>query len=81
MHNSGRGIKILNDEVEGAAPGGTLSGEKAFRLYDTYGFPLDLTQISCAAMALEVDIAGFDEAMEAQKAAARAAWTGSGGAN
>ena len=76
----GRGIKILNDEVEGAAPGGTLSGEKAFRLYDTYGFPLDLTQDFLRGYGWQVDIAGFDEAMEAQKAAARAAWTGSGGA-
>ena len=75
----GRGIKILNDEVEGAASGGTLSGEKAFRLYDTYGFPLDLTQDFLRGYGWQVDIAGFDKAMEAQKAAARAAWTGSGG--
>ena len=75
----GRGIKILNDEVEGASAGGTLSGEKAFRLYDTYGFPLDLTQDFLRGYGWQVDIAGFDEAMAAQKAAARAAWTGSGG--
>ena len=75
----GRGIKILNDEVDGAAQGGTLSGEKAFRLYDTYGFPLDLTQDFLRGYGWQVDIAGFDKAMEAQKAAARAAWTGSGG--
>ena len=75
----GRGIKILNDEVEGKASGGTLSGEKAFRLYDTYGFPLDLTQDFLRGYGWDVDQAGFDEAMAAQKAAARAAWSGSGG--
>ena len=75
----GRGIKILTDEVDGASAGGTLSGEKAFRLYDTYGFPLDLTQDFLRGYGWQVDIAGFDEAMAAQKAAARAAWTGSGG--
>ena len=69
----GRGIKILNDEVEGKASGGTLSGEKAFRLYDTYGFPLDLTQDFLRGYGWDVDQAGFDEAMAAQKAAARAA--------
>ena len=75
----GRGIKILNDEVEGKPSGGTLAGEKAFRLYDTYGFPLDLTQDFLRGYGWEVDKAGFDEAMAAQKAAARAAWSGSGG--
>ena len=75
----GRGIKILNDEVEGKPSGGTLAGEKAFRLYDTYGFPLDLTQDFLRGYGWEVDQAGFDEAMAAQKAAARAAWSGSGG--
>ena len=75
----GRGMKILNDEVAGQASGGTLSGEKAFRLYDTYGFPLDLTQDFLRGYGWTVDQAGFDEAMAAQKAAARAAWSGSGG--
>ena len=75
----GRGIKILNDEVAGQGSGGTLSGEKAFRLYDTYGFPLDLTQDFLRGYGWTVDQAGFDEAMAAQKAAARAAWSGSGG--
>ena len=75
----GRGIKILNDEVAVQASGGTLSGEKAFRLYDTYGFPLDLTQDFLRGYGWTVDQAGFDEAMAAQKAAARAAWSGSGG--
>ena len=75
----GRGMKILDDEVQGKAEGGTLSGDKAFRLYDTYGFPLDLTQDFLRGYGWQVDIAGFDEAMAAQKAAARAAWAGSGG--
>ncbi|MGC6516724.1 MAG: alanine--tRNA ligase [Candidatus Puniceispirillaceae bacterium] len=74
----GRGMKILNDEVSGKASGGTLSGDKAFRLYDTYGFPLDLTQDFLRGYGWDVDQAGFDEAMAAQKAAARAAWAGSG---
>lgn len=75
----GRGIKILTDEVEGKASGGTLAGDKAFRLYDTFGFPLDLTQDFLRGYGWNVDQAGFDEAMAAQKAAARAAWSGSGG--
>ena len=75
----GRGIKILTDEVEGKASGGTFAGEKAFRLYDTFGFPLDLTQDFLRGYGWDVDQAGFDEAMAAQKAAARAAWSGSGG--
>ena len=76
----GRGIKILTDEVEGKASGGTFAGDKAFRLYDTFGFPLDLTQDFLRGYGWDVDQAGFDEAMAAQKAAARAAWSGSGGA-
>ena len=75
----GRGMKLLTDEVAGKASGGTLSGETAFRLYDTYGFPLDLTQDFLRGYGWQVDQAGFDAAMAAQKAAARAAWTGSGG--
>ena len=75
----GRGMKLLTDEVAGKASGGTLSGETAFRLYDTYGFPLDLTQDFLRGYGWQVDQAGFDDAMAAQKAAARAAWTGSGG--
>ena len=75
----GRGIKILTDEVEGQPSGGVFAGDKAFRLYDTFGFPLDLTQDFLRGYGWEVDQAGFDEAMAAQKAAARAAWSGSGG--
>jgi alanyl-tRNA synthetase len=58
--------------------GSRLSGETAFRLYDTYGFPLDLTQDALRARGIEVDVAGFNLAMARQKAEARAAWAGSG---
>ncbi|MDA9765429.1 alanine--tRNA ligase, partial [Alphaproteobacteria bacterium] len=73
-----RGLKILTAEVEGKVSGGTLSGETAFKLYDTYGFPLDLTEDFMRGYDWQVDIAGFDSAMKAQKEAARAAWSGSG---
>ncbi|MBO9582301.1 MAG: alanine--tRNA ligase, partial [Sphingobium sp.] len=73
-----KGLKLLDEAVVGLAPGGTLPGETAFRLYDTYGFPYDLTEDALRAQGLGVDRAGFDAAMAAQKAAARAAWKGSG---
>jgi len=73
-----KGLKLLDEAVVGLAPGGTLAGETAFRLYDTYGFPYDLTEDALRTQGLGVDRAGFDEAMAAQKAAARAAWKGSG---
>ncbi len=73
-----KGLKLLDEAVIGLAPGATLPGETAFRLYDTYGFPYDLTEDALRAQGLGVDRAGFDEAMAAQKAAARAAWKGSG---
>ena len=75
-----RGLKILTDKLDGQNAGGTLDGETAFRLYDTYGFPLDLTQDYLRGYGWQVDTDGFDQAMAAQKAAARAAWSGSGGA-
>ncbi|MCI5045202.1 MAG: alanine--tRNA ligase [Aquisalinus sp.] len=75
-----RGLRILGDELENLGDGEKLSGEAAFRLYDTYGFPLDLTQDALRREGLEVDTDGFDAAMEAQKAAARANWAGSGDA-
>ena len=78
----GRGLKILVDEVEGKgkakAKGGTLDGETAFKLYDTYGFPFDLTQDIMRGYGWKVDTKGFDAAMEKQKAKARKAWAGSG---
>ena len=55
-----------------------LAGEIAFKLYDTYGFPLDLTRTRCAREASAVDVEGFNAAMERQRAEARSAWAGSG---
>ena len=73
-----RGIKLLDDEVSSLNKGDVLDGEVAFKLYDTYGFPLDLTQDALRAKGLGVDADGFGAAMEKQKAEARAAWKGSG---
>ncbi|MEM9755076.1 MAG: alanine--tRNA ligase, partial [Pseudomonadota bacterium] len=73
-----RGLKLLDDEVAKLPEGGDLPGAAAFRLYDTYGFPLDLTQDALREMGRGVDLAGFEAAMAAQKAKARAAWSGSG---
>jgi alanyl-tRNA synthetase len=72
------GLKLLDEATASLPEGGTLPGETAFKLYDTYGFPLDLTEQALVEKKLKVDTAGFDEAMAAQKAAARAAWKGSG---
>ena len=74
----GRGLQILADETEGLGEGATLSGETAFKLYDTYGFPLDLTQDALRTRGIGVDQAGFDAAMARQKAEARKSWAGSG---
>ena len=74
----GRGLKILVDQVENMPKGGTLDGDTAFKLYDTYGFPLDLTQDVMRGFDWSVDLDGFNAAMEAQKAKARKAWSGSG---
>ena len=73
-----RGLSILEAESRDLAAGQNLSGETAFTLYDTYGFPLDLTQDALKGRGIGVDTAGFASAMERQKQAARAAWTGSG---
>ncbi len=73
-----RGLKLLDDEVAGLAEGAALPGEAAFKLYDTYGFPLDLTQDALRDRGVDVDTEGFDTAMAAQKAKARAAWSGTG---
>ena len=72
-----RGLKLLDDEL-GQVKDNTLPGAVAFKLYDTYGFPLDLTQDALREKGLQVDTAGFDAAMEKQRAEARAAWSGSG---
>ncbi|KKB13306.1 alanyl-tRNA synthetase [Devosia geojensis] len=74
----GRGLQILAEESEGLNEGATLSGETAFKLYDTYGFPLDLTQDALRTRGIGVDQAGFDAAMARQKAEARKNWAGSG---
>ena len=73
-----RGLSLLEEETARLAPGEPLPGETAFRLYDTYGFPLDLTQDAMRERGLQVDLPGFDAAMDAQKQLARAAWVGTG---
>ena len=73
-----RGLKLLDDEVSGLADGAALSGAAAFKLYDTFGFPLDLTQDALREQGRAVDTDGFNTAMAAQKAKARAAWSGTG---
>ncbi len=73
-----RGLKLLDEELSDLEEGAPLPGEAAFKLYDTYGFPLDLTQDALREKGREVDTDGFDAAMAEQKAKARAAWSGSG---
>ncbi|MBV8576599.1 MAG: alanine--tRNA ligase, partial [Acetobacteraceae bacterium] len=73
-----RGLHLLADETARLGGGQALPGEVAFRLYDTYGFPLDLTQDALREEGRAVDIAGFESAMAEQRARARAAWAGSG---
>ncbi len=73
-----RGLTILDTESAGLGEGATFSGETAFTLYDTYGFPLDLTQDALRPRGIVVDTAAFDAAMQLQKQKARAAWAGSG---
>lgn len=73
-----KGLKLLDEATAGMADGSTLSGETAFKLYDTFGFPYDLTEDALRAQGLQVDREGFDAAMAEQKRAARAAWKGSG---
>src|SRR5690606_7201976 len=73
-----RGLGLLSDATEGMGEGDRLDGETAFKLYDTYGFPLDLTQDALRQRGISVDLEGFDAAMARQKAEARANWAGSG---
>ena len=73
-----RGLKLLDDELAALPEDANLPGAAAFKLYDTYGFPLDLTQDALREKGREVDTDGFDAAMAEQKAKARAAWAGSG---
>ena len=72
------GLRLLDEATADLGEGGTLSGETAFKLYDTFGFPYDLTEDALRSQGLKVDRAGFDTAMAEQKAKARAAWKGSG---
>lgn len=74
----GRGLQILESETSGLGEGDVLNGAAAFKLYDTYGFPLDLTQDALRSRNITVDQAGFDAAMAQQKAEARKNWAGSG---
>ncbi|WP_394153141.1 alanine--tRNA ligase [Loktanella salsilacus] len=73
-----RGLKLLDDEVSRLGDGENLPGEAAFKLYDTYGFPLDLTQDALREKGRGVNTEGFDSAMAEQKQKARAAWSGTG---
>jgi alanyl-tRNA synthetase len=73
-----RGLKLLEEATQGMSRGDGLSGETAFRLYDTYGFPLDLTEDALRTRGIAVDTAGFNAAMARQREEARKAWVGSG---
>ncbi len=73
-----RGLGLLSDASADLSDGDQFNGETAFKLYDTYGFPLDLTQDALRAKGVSVDTAAFTAAMERQKAEARASWSGSG---
>jgi alanyl-tRNA synthetase len=73
-----RGLKLLDEASAGLGRGQQLAGETAFKLYDTFGFPLDLTEDALKARGISVDKPAFDAAMEKQREDARAAWSGSG---
>ena len=72
------GLRLLDEATAGLATGATLPGETAFKLYDTFGFPYDLTEDALRSQGFGIDREGFDAAMARQKQAARAAWKGSG---
>jgi alanyl-tRNA synthetase len=74
----GRGTALLDEATISLGEGDVLSGETAFRLYDTFGYPLDLTQDAVRAKGMTVDVAGFDAAMDRQRTMARENWAGSG---
>ncbi|HMJ43261.1 MAG TPA: alanine--tRNA ligase [Pseudolabrys sp.] len=75
-----RGLVILDDKSKSLKKGDMFDGDTAFTLYDTYGFPLDLTQDALRSRGISVDLASFNDAMERQRAKARASWSGSGDA-
>ena len=73
-----KGLKLVEQAVEQAGPGGTIPGETLFVLYDTYGFPTDLTADILKGQDIQLDMHGFETCMEEQRQRARAAWGGSG---
>ena len=73
-----RGLKLLDEETNKLSSGGILPGDIAFRLYDTFGFPLDLTVDALRSQGYRIDHKGFEVAMEKQRSDARASWSGSG---
>jgi alanyl-tRNA synthetase len=74
----GRGLALLDEASNGLKEGDMLEGVTAFKLYDTYGFPLDLTQDALRTRGISVDLSGFEDAMAKQRAEARKSWAGSG---
>lgn len=74
-----KGLKLLDEQRDGMPAGAVLKGDVAFKLYDTYGFPVDLTEDILKKHKITVDHAGFSECMQQQKEKARAAWSGAGG--
>ena len=76
-----RGLRLLDEATQGLSKGAALDGDVAFKLYDTFGFPLDLTQDVLRGRGLTVDVEGFNKGMERQRAEARKAWAGSGEAS
>lgn len=73
-----KGLKLLDEEIETIGKDKELKGDVAFKLYDTYGFPLDLTQDVLRAKEIKVDVQGFEKSMEEQREKARKNWAGSG---
>src|SRR5690606_6932969 len=76
-----RGLQLLDEASAGLKQGDMLEGVTAFKLYDTYGFPLDLTQDALRTRGISVDLSGFEDAMAKQRAEARKSWSGSGEAS
>jgi alanyl-tRNA synthetase len=73
-----RGMRLIEDKMKEVKPGSVFSGQTAFELHDTYGFPIDLTETILQEKGVSLDRKGFDESMDIQKKKARAAWSGSG---
>ena len=74
-----RGLQLLDEATTSLGKGDMLDGVTAFKLYDTYGFPLDLTQDALRLREINVDLSGFEDAMARQRAEAKKSWTGAGG--